>query len=122
MILKEKISAQLPAYRQRVQNLLSQSSDVKVDEITIGQIYGGARGVKMLVTDISYVDPKDGIRMRGYTVPELLEILPKRPGDEIPLVGGMYYLLVVGEIPTYEQALAVENEWSARNQLSHEII
>lgn len=118
MILKEKISAQLPAYRQRVQNLLSQSSDLKVDEITIGQIYGGARGVKMLVTDISYVDPKDGIRMRGYTVPELLEILPKRPGDEIPLVGGMYYLLVVGEIPTYEQALAVENEWSARNQLS----
>ena len=32
---------------------------------------------KSLVTDISYVDPNEGIRLRGYTIPELLEKLPK---------------------------------------------
>ena len=32
-----------------------------------------ARQVKSLVSDISYVDPNEGIRMRGYTIPEMLE-------------------------------------------------
>ena len=68
-----------------------------------------------LVTDISYVDPNEGIRLRGYTIPELLEKLPKLPQDEMPLVGGLYYLLLIGEIPTLEEALEVEEEWKRRS-------
>jgi citrate synthase len=44
------------------------------------------------VTDISYVDPVEGIRFRGYTISELLEILPKPEGAEMPYAGGLYYL------------------------------
>ena len=122
MIIKEKIASQIPEMRQRVRNLLTESGDVKVGDITIGQVYGGARGVRMLVTDISYVDPGEGIRLRGYTIPEILEVLPKQPGDEEPLVGGLYYLLVCGEVPTYEQAQAVENEWRARSEIPGYVI
>ncbi len=114
MILKNKIEAQLPAWRERVKKLVMEHGDVKVGDITISQVYGGMRGVKGLVTDISYVDPNEGIRLRGYTIPELLEKLPKKAGAEIPLVAGLYYLLLVGEIPTLEQAQSVEDEWKAR--------
>ena len=108
MILKEKFSSILPAWRQRVSKLVSESGDVVVDRVTVSQIYGGMRNIKGLVTDISYVDPVEGIRFRGYTIPEVIEMLPKPEGAEMPYVGGLYYLLLVGEIPTPEDALDVE--------------
>lgn len=117
MIIKDKIAAQLPAWRARVKKLIAESADVKVDEVNIGQIYGGTRNIKSLVTDISYVDPEQGIRLRGYTIDDLLEKLPRQPGHEIPLVGGLYYLLLVGEIPTLVEAQEVENEWKKRSEL-----
>jgi citrate synthase len=115
MLLKEKIQAQLPEWRERVRKLVKENGDAKVGEVSISQIYGGMRDVRGLVTDISYVDPNEGIRFRGYTIPELLEKLPKPEGSESPYVGGLYYLLLVGSIPTLEEALAVEEEWKARS-------
>ncbi len=56
-------------------------------------------GVKSLVTDISYLDPQEGIRYRGYTLPEVFEKLPKAPGAEMPYVEGLYFLLLTGDIP-----------------------
>ncbi len=114
MELKEKLAVQIPAWRERVKKLLAELSEVKVDEVNIGQIYGGMRDIKSLVTDISYVDPAEGICLRGFTIDEVLAKLPCLPGAEMPMVGGLYYLLLVGEIPTAEQALEVESEWKRR--------
>ena len=117
MLLKEKIAEQLPAWRERVTNLVKEHGDKVVDQVTIKQIYGGMRGVKVLVTDISYVDPNEGIRYRGYTIPELMKLLPKAEGSDFPLAGGLYYLLLVGEIPTDEQAQEVEMAWKSRGTI-----
>ena len=116
MILNEKIAAGLPAWRERVKKLVKESGNVKVGEVNIGQVYGGMRDVRSLVTDISYVDPNEGIRFRGMAIPDVLARLPKPPGKEMPYVGGLYYLLIVGNVPTADQALEVEIEWKARMQ------
>lgn len=121
MILHEKIAAQLPEWRERVKKLVKEHADVVVDQVTIGQIYGGMRDVKVMVTDISYVDPAEGIRFRGYSIPEVLSKLPKPEGAEMPYVGGLYYLLLVGEIPTKEQACAVEAEWARRSTIPQHV-
>jgi citrate synthase len=117
MVLKQKLADQLPAWRERVKKLVKENGTVKAGEVTIGQIYGGMRDVKGLVTDISYVDPNEGIRFRGYTIPELIGKLPKPDGAEMPYVGGLYYLLLTGEIPQKEEALEVENEWKKRSRV-----
>lgn len=117
MLLKVKIQEQLPAWRERVKKLVKEKGDVKVGEVTISQVYGGMRDVKSLVTDISYVDPAEGIRFRGYTISELLEKLPKPEGAEMPYVGGLYYLFLVGSIPTLEEAQEVEEEWKNRAEV-----
>jgi citrate synthase len=114
MGLKTDFSAELPAWRERVEKLVKENGDVVVDQVTVGQIYGGMRSVKGLVTDISYVDPSEGIRFRNYTIPEVLDLLPKPAGSKMPYVGGLYYLLLIGKVPTEEQALDVETEWKAR--------
>ncbi len=117
MLLQEKIEQQLPEWRERVRKLIKEKGDVKVGEVTISQVYGGMRDVKSLVTDISYVDPVEGIRFRGYTIPEVLAKLPKPPGAEMPYVGGLYYLFLVGSVPTPEEALQVEAEWRKRGKV-----
>jgi citrate synthase len=117
MGLREDFAAELPAWRERVSNLIQESADVKVDEVTIGQVYGGMRNIKSLVTDISYVDPGEGIRFRGFTIPEVLEILPKPAGCQMPYVGGLYYLFLVGKVPNEDQAVDIENEWKSRSEI-----
>jgi len=117
MLLKEKLAAQLPGWRTRVHKLVKECGDVVVGEVTIAQVYGGMRDVKSMVTDISYVDPNEGIRYRGYTIPEILEKLPKPPGATMPYAGGLYYLFLIGELPTEAEALEVEEEWRKRSEI-----
>lgn len=114
MILHEKISAQLPQWRERIKSLAKEHAEVVVDQVTVGQIVGGMRDIKSLLTDISFVDPAEGIRFRGMSIPELLKALPKARGGKMPLVGGLYYLLMIGEVPTKEEAQEVEAEWAKR--------
>ena len=117
MILHEKISAQLPAWRERMKSLAKEHADVVVDHVTVGQIVGGMRDIKSLLTDVSFVDPAEGIRFRGMSIPEVLKKLPKARGGKMPLVGGLYYLLMIGEVPTKEQAMEVEAEWAKRSDV-----
>ena len=117
MNLADKLASILPEWRGRVSKLVKESGDIKVDEVTISQVYGGMRNIKSLVTDISFVDPNEGIRFRGMTVPEALEKLPRLSGAEMPLVGGLYYLFLVGDVPTFDEAMEVEDEWKARSQV-----
>ena len=114
MILHEKLSAQLPEWRERIKSLAKEHGEVKVDDVTVGQVIGGMRDIKSLLTDVSFVDPAHGILFRGMTIPELLKKLPKARGGKMPLVGGLYYLLLIGEVPTKEQAQEVETEWARR--------
>ena len=44
-----------------------------------------------------------GIRFRGYTIPELQEKLPSYPGGSEPQPEGLLWLLLTGEIPTAYQ-------------------
>jgi citrate synthase len=114
MILHENISRQLPGWRERVKSLVKNHSDVVIDQVDLGQIYGGMRDIKSMVSDISYVDPAEGIRFRGLSIPDVLKKLPKPRGAKMPYVGGLYFLLMTGEIPTREQAEEVEQEWAKR--------
>jgi citrate synthase len=114
MILHDKISAQLPAWRERVKSLVKEHGDKVIDQVTVGQVYGGMRDIKSMVTDISFVNPASGISFRGLSIPEVLAKLPRPRGAKMPYVGGLYYLLITGEIPTRAQAEEVEHEWASR--------
>ena len=117
--LKQKLAEKIPSYRERITRLMKEYGDVEVDRVHIRQLYGGMRGLKALTTDISYLDPMEGIRFRGYTIPEVLEKLPKPKGAEMPYVEGHFYLLLTGDIPTEEDIKDVVEEFKARRQVPH---
>ncbi|MFO7891849.1 MAG: citrate (Si)-synthase [bacterium] len=115
--LKQQLKKKIEEWRPRTTRLLKEYGDVKVDEITIKQIIGGMRGVKCLTTDISYLDPYEGIRFRGFTIPECLEKLPKVSDGEMPYVEGHIYLLLTGEIPTEDDVKEVVEEFKNRRKV-----
>jgi len=117
--LKQKLAEKIPSYRERITKLMKEYGDVEVDKVHIRQLYGGMRGLKCLTTDISYLDPEEGIRFRGYTIPEILEKLPKPKGAEMPYVEGHFYLLLTGEIPTEEDIQDVVEEFKQRRRVPH---
>jgi len=115
--LKETLIQKIEAHRARTVRLLKQHGDVKVGEVTISQAIGGARGVRCLVTDISYLDPMEGIRFRGKTIPETFAALPKAKNSEYPLVEGFWHFILTGDVPTLAEAEEVVEDFKRRSQV-----
>lgn len=103
MGLKETLKQKIEEFRPRTTKLVKEFGKVKIDEVTIEQCIGGARDIRSLVTDISYLDPQEGIRFRGKTIPETFAALPKAPGSDYPTVESFWYFLLTGEVPTQAQ-------------------
>jgi len=101
--LKSRLYEKIQKHRVRTTELLNKHGDKVIDQVTVAQAIGGMRGIKSLVTDISYLDPYEGIRYRGFTLPEVLKKLPKPIGAEMPYVEGLYHLLLTGELPSQEE-------------------
>ncbi len=114
--LKSKLKEKIDGWRPRTTRLLKEHGDKKISDVTIAQAIGGVRGVKCLVTDISYLDPMEGIRFRGHTIPETLAALPKveAKDGEMPYVEGFLWLLLTGDMPTKEEALEMVAEFKKR--------
>ena len=121
-MLKEKFKSKIEPMCETIKALVKEHGDKVISEVTVKQIFGGMRGVKCLFCDTSNLDPMEGIRIRGYTIPELCEKLPKAEGGEQPLPEGVFYLLLIGELPTDEDVKEITEEWRKRSKLPDYLI
>jgi citrate synthase len=82
--------------------ILKEHGDTVVDTVTLAQVYQGMRGIIGLVTETSLLDANEGIRFRGFSIPELVEKLPHAEGGSQPLPEGLFHLMLIGEIPSHD--------------------
>ncbi|MEO1517923.1 MAG: citrate (Si)-synthase [Bacteroidota bacterium] len=115
--LKQKFQEQAVDLRQKIKAMLKKEGSRKVDEVMLGQVFGGMRGVKSMIWETSQLDPIEGIRFRGYSIPEIREKLPKAEGDKEPLPEGLFWLMLVGEIPTDEEVKWLTQQWKDRSEV-----
>lgn len=94
--------------------LKREHGDKVIGEVTIGQVMTGMKGVPSLITDTSKLDPNEGIRFRGYTIPELQDKLPRLEEDGEPLPEGLFYLMLIGELPEREDVINISKDWATR--------
>jgi citrate synthase len=87
--LKSTLSKKIPFWRAEVRELVAGSAETVVSSITVKQLFKGLRGVEAVVCDTSYVDPREGLFIRGIPVLELID----RTAEEI------FFLLCTGELP-----------------------
>jgi citrate synthase len=100
-----------------IRSFVKQHADFALGVFTVEDVYAGMKGVIGLLTETSLLDANEGIRFRGHTIPELRAKLPKVPGGTEPLPEGLFYLMVLGEIPTYEDVLKIQQDWQLRAEI-----
>ncbi len=113
--LKEKFKEKAIPMAAEVKDIIKNHGDLKLGEITVAQVYQGMKGMVGMVTETSKLDAEEGIRFRGYTIPELRAKLPKAPGGTEPLPEGIFYLMLIGELPTQDDVSFITNEWIKRS-------
>lgn len=100
-----------------IKNFIKENGHYVIGQYTIEQVYSGMKGMIGMVTETSKLDPEEGIRFRGYSIPELREKLPKAPGDSEPLPEGIFYLMLIGELPTEDDVHNVSTAWARRSNV-----
>lgn len=112
--LKEQFSSIIDDAVNEVRQFISDHGDEVIGEIRVSQLYQGMRGMPALIYETSKLDAAEGIRFRGYSIPELQEKLPKYPGGKQPLPEGIFYLMLMNQLPDDDQVRRVSNNWARR--------
>lgn len=115
--IKERFRLKAEIANAEIKELLKENGNRKIGEVTLSQAYQGMRGITGLVTETSLLDSEEGIRFRGYTIPELQQKLPKAPKGDEPLPEGLFYLMLVGELPNQEDTENITSLWQRRSHV-----
>lgn len=120
--LRDHLEAKIPKEQERIKAFRKQYGDTKVGDVTVNMMYGGMRGILGLICETSVLDPEEGIRFRGLSIPELQKCLPAADGGNEPLPEGLFWLLVTGDVPTKEQVKRLSADWAERAALPQHVV
>ncbi|MES2776188.1 MAG: citrate (Si)-synthase, eukaryotic [Bacteroidota bacterium] len=120
-LIKDRFKEVADTAGAEIKELLKEHGNKKIGEVTLSQVYQGMRGITGLVTETSLLDAQEGIRFRGYTIPELQEKLPKAPDGGEPLPEGLFYLMLIGELPSEEDVAHLTSVWQRRSHVPQHV-
>ncbi len=120
-IIKDRFKAKADEMTAEIKGILKEHGDKPIGEVHLSQIYAGMRGITGLVSETSLLDSQEGIRFRGYSIPELREKLPKSAKGNEPLPEGLFYLMLIGELPTKEDVTHVTSILQRRSHVPNHV-
>ncbi len=116
-IIKERFRKKADEVSAEIKEIIKTHGSKKIGEVTLAQVYQGMRGITGLVTETSLLDANEGIRFRGYSIPELQASLPKVKGGSQPLPEGLFYLMLLGTLPTEDEVNHVTSTLQRRSHV-----
>jgi citrate synthase len=119
--LKANLASKTATLKKDIEALLAAHGNTTIADVTVSQAYGGMRDIKCMVTETSSVDPQEGIRYRGMTIPELQSKLPTAAQGSQPLPEGVFWLLLTGDVPNARQVAEVTAAWRANETLPEHV-
>ncbi len=90
---------------------MSGHGELSIGAVSVGQVYGGMRGVIGVICDTSVVDPQRGLLIRGRPVLELTQLS----------VEEIFWLLLCGELPADGQREWLRAELASRARLPAQV-
>src|SRR5688572_30336292 len=114
-VIKDRFKIKADAAGMEIKELLKQHGDKVIGEVVLAHIHQSMLGITGLATETSLPDAHAGIRFRGYSIPGLREKLPKAPGGSEPLPEGLFYLMLLGELPGDDDSAHITNVWQRRS-------
>jgi citrate synthase len=119
--IKEKFKVKADELNAEIKDLVKNHGTRKIEDVTLAQVYQGMRGITGLVTETSLLDANEGIRFRGYSIPELRENLPKVKGGAEPLPEGLFYLMLIGELPSEADVQHLSAQFARRSHVPNHV-
>ncbi|MDI9357599.1 MAG: citrate (Si)-synthase, eukaryotic [Phycisphaerales bacterium] len=116
-VIKQQFKDISEKQNSAIKDMLKEHGDKKIGDVTLSQVYQGMRGITGLVTETSLLDAQSGIRFRGFSIPELREKLPKAPGGAEPLPEGIFYLMLLGKLPTEDDVHHLTSVFQRRSHV-----
>jgi citrate synthase len=120
-IIKDRFRQRADVVSAEIKDIIKTHGNRKIGEVTLSQIYQGMRGITGLVTETSLLDAEEGIRFRGYSIPDLQKSLPKARNGREPLPEGLFYLMLIGDLPTEDEVNHVTNTWQRRSHVPNHV-
>merc|ERR1719433_2505006 len=121
--LKDKVIELIPQKQAEIVEFRKKHGETKIGDINVNMVYGGMRGMKAMVWETSVLDPVEGIRFQGYSIPELQGgVLPTAKEGGEPLPEGLFWLLVTGEIPTEAEVKQLSQQWASAADLPAHVV
>ena len=59
--IRKKLSEKIKTWREETKDIIERGGDKELSNVTIGQAYGGMRGVRALICDTSRVPREEGL-------------------------------------------------------------
>lgn len=119
--IKQKFQQKSETVAAEIKSILKEHGEKVVQEVKLHQVYQGMRGIVGLICETSLLDANEGIHFRGYSIPDLIEKLPKADGGTQPLPEGLFYLMLIGDLPTEEDADQVSTAWGRRSHVPNHV-
>ncbi|KAJ4488121.1 citrate synthase [Lentinula aciculospora] len=115
--LKETIEEVIPVKQAHLKKLKTEYSDVSIGDVKVGNVIGGMRGLRAMLWDSSVLDPEEGIRFHGLSIPDCQKALPTAPGGKEIIAESMLWLLLTGQVPSVEQTRGLSRELAQKGNL-----
>jgi len=115
--IKSAFAEKIGPMQEEIKAIKAKYGDEIIGTCTVTQAYGGMRSVKCMTYETSLLDSEEGIRFRGYSIPECQKLLPSAKGGSEPLPESLFWLLLTGDIPTNEQIDAFRGELAERSKV-----
>ncbi|RXW23401.1 hypothetical protein EST38_g2473 [Candolleomyces aberdarensis] len=115
--LRETLQEVIPAKQEQLKKLKADHSQAVVGDVKVENIIGGMRGLKAMLWEASVLDPIEGIRFHGLSIPDCQKVLPPAPGGKEIIPESMLWLLLTGQVPSAEQTRQLSRELAEKGEL-----
>jgi citrate synthase len=123
--IQETLAELVPIKQAELTALKKEHGNKVIGEVTVDQCIGGGRDIKSLFWETSLLDAQEGIRFRGYSIPELQQKLPtfKGPaGQGEPTPEALVWLMLTDKIPTKAEADSLTAELYKRSEIPQHVV
>ncbi|KAJ7740679.1 citrate synthase-like protein [Mycena maculata] len=115
--LKETLQEVIPGKQEQLKKLKAEHAQTVVGDVKVENIIGGMRGIKAMLWEASVLDPNEGIRFHGLSIPDCQKVLPPAPGGKEIIAESMLWLLLTGQVPTEAQTRQLSRELAEKGDL-----
>ncbi|KAH9063364.1 citrate synthase-like protein [Lactarius vividus] len=115
--LKETLQEVIPAKQEQLKSLKAEHSQKVIGDVKVENIIGGMRGLKAMLWEASVLDPNEGIRFHGLSIPDCQRQLPAAPGGKEIIAESMLWLLLTGKVPTEAETRQLSRQLAEKGDL-----